>query len=387
MGLRVAVIGCGYWGSKHVRVLHSIDGVDEVVPSTGAERLAALGRAVSRTRRGSRRCTLRCRTSTPSSWPRRRPSHVPLALEPLPRASMYLSRSRSPRAARRPAADHRRRPTPAVVLMVGPHVRVQRRRVEAARTRPAQRARRRLLHRLGAAEPRAVPERRQRHLRPRPARHVDHQSRARPSTRSPSRPGDRGTRTARFEDVAYLRLYYEDERLSANIHVSWLDPCKVRRVTAVGSREDGRLRRPRAEDRIRILDKGVGPGIGLRRPHASRRCPTAMATSPRPSSQRTSRSACRTATSSGVSPNRQLPATPTGATVWRSSRCSRRSTVAVWRGGGSNSPRCAGAAGHWSADCARPLRRTPTAASGAPLTQERSYDPGRDRCPSPTSAR
>ncbi len=48
----------------------------------------------------------------------------------------------------------------------------------------------------------------------------------------------------RFEDVAYLRLIYADERLSAHIHVSWLDPCKVRRVTAVGSAEDGRLRRP-----------------------------------------------------------------------------------------------------------------------------------------------
>jgi predicted dehydrogenase len=30
-GLRVAVVGCGYWGSKHVRVLHSTDGVDQVV--------------------------------------------------------------------------------------------------------------------------------------------------------------------------------------------------------------------------------------------------------------------------------------------------------------------------------------------------------------------
>jgi predicted dehydrogenase len=39
-----------------------------------------------------------------------------------------------------------------------------------------------------------------------------------------------------LEDVAYLRVAYEDPRVTANIHVSWLDPSKVRRVTLVGSR-------------------------------------------------------------------------------------------------------------------------------------------------------
>ena len=34
---RVAVAGCGYWGSKHVRVLHAIDGVDELVLVDGRE--------------------------------------------------------------------------------------------------------------------------------------------------------------------------------------------------------------------------------------------------------------------------------------------------------------------------------------------------------------
>src|SRR2546423_50068 len=29
--MRIAVAGCGYWGSKHVRVLHSIAGVDHLV--------------------------------------------------------------------------------------------------------------------------------------------------------------------------------------------------------------------------------------------------------------------------------------------------------------------------------------------------------------------
>jgi predicted dehydrogenase len=65
----------------------------------------------------------------------------------------------------------------------------------------------------------------------------------------------------RFEDVAYLRLFYDDffddRGLSANIHVSWLDPCKVRRVTAVGSQKMAVYDDLATDDRIRVLDKGV----------------------------------------------------------------------------------------------------------------------------------
>ena len=41
--MRVAVIGCGYWGSKHVRVLQGIAGVELVIAvDPSEERLAAL---------------------------------------------------------------------------------------------------------------------------------------------------------------------------------------------------------------------------------------------------------------------------------------------------------------------------------------------------------
>ena len=44
-GLRVAVVGCGYWGSKHVRVLQTTDGVARVCLVDGqASRLEALSR-------------------------------------------------------------------------------------------------------------------------------------------------------------------------------------------------------------------------------------------------------------------------------------------------------------------------------------------------------
>jgi predicted dehydrogenase len=61
----------------------------------------------------------------------------------------------------------------------------------------------------------------------------------------------------RFEDVAYLRLVYDGLDVQANIHVSWLDPCKVRRVTVVGSRKMAVYNDLAAEERIRIHDKGV----------------------------------------------------------------------------------------------------------------------------------
>ena len=60
-----------------------------------------------------------------------------------------------------------------------------------------------------------------------------------------------------LEDVAYLRLYYEERQVTANIHVSWLDPCKVRRVTLVGSDKMAVYNDLAADERVRLYDKGV----------------------------------------------------------------------------------------------------------------------------------
>ncbi len=63
----------------------------------------------------------------------------------------------------------------------------------------------------------------------------------------------------------YLRLRYTDPDVTANIHVSWLDPCKVRRVTVVGSRKMVVYNDLAPEERIRIFDKGlVAPEDGER---------------------------------------------------------------------------------------------------------------------------
>jgi predicted dehydrogenase len=60
-----------------------------------------------------------------------------------------------------------------------------------------------------------------------------------------------------LEDVAYLRLLYPDLGATANIHVSWLDPCKVRRVTVVGSRKMAVYNDLASEERVRVFDRGV----------------------------------------------------------------------------------------------------------------------------------
>jgi predicted dehydrogenase len=57
-------------------------------------------------------------------------------------------------------------------------------------------------------------------------------------------------------DVAYMNLVFPDHIL-AHIHVSWLDPCKVRRVTVVGSKKMVVYNDVESLEKIRIYDKGV----------------------------------------------------------------------------------------------------------------------------------
>lgn len=64
------------------------------------------------------------------------------------------------------------------------------------------------------------------------------------------------------EDVAYLRLDYGDIGMRSNIHVSWLDPRKVRRITAVGSKKMVVYDDMADGDRIRVYDKSAIPPDG-----------------------------------------------------------------------------------------------------------------------------
>lgn len=57
-------------------------------------------------------------------------------------------------------------------------------------------------------------------------------------------------------DVAYVNLVFPN-RIPAYIHVSWLDPCKVRRITVVGSKKMIVYNDVENEQKLKIYDKGV----------------------------------------------------------------------------------------------------------------------------------
>ncbi|NOH01927.1 MAG: Gfo/Idh/MocA family oxidoreductase [Chloroflexi bacterium] len=57
-------------------------------------------------------------------------------------------------------------------------------------------------------------------------------------------------------DVAYVNLMFPSG-IPAHIHVSWLDPCKVRRVTVVGSKKMIVYNDLENEQKLKIYDKGV----------------------------------------------------------------------------------------------------------------------------------
>jgi predicted dehydrogenase len=256
MGLRVAVIGCGYWGSKHARVFHTLDDVDDVVHVDAREdRLSALRRAFP----GTRECTTlqaalplvdAVVVATPPT------AHVSLALCALAAGKHVLVEK--PLATT--VADAARLIDAAqdagTVLMVGHtfeynaavwKLRELVQRGELGDIYYIDSARLNLG--LYQSDVNVVMD-----LAPHDISIINYVL-----GQIPDAVEAWGSCHAhrRFEDVAYLRLYYPDVRLSANIHVSWLDPCKVRRMTLVGSRKMAVYDDLAAEDRLRIHDKGV----------------------------------------------------------------------------------------------------------------------------------
>jgi predicted dehydrogenase len=67
----------------------------------------------------------------------------------------------------------------------------------------------------------------------------------------------------RLEDVVHLRLSYDQPRVEANVHVSWLHPSKTRVVTVVGSRRMVVFDDLATEERIRVHNKGVSQPLEL----------------------------------------------------------------------------------------------------------------------------
>jgi predicted dehydrogenase len=59
-----------------------------------------------------------------------------------------------------------------------------------------------------------------------------------------------------IEDVAFLSLRFSDGKM-ANIHLSWLDPHKLRRITIVGSKKMVVFDDMEASEKLKVYDKGV----------------------------------------------------------------------------------------------------------------------------------
>lgn len=265
-GFRIALVGCGYWGSKHARVLHSAEGVSEVVLVDGREdRLWSLARSYK---------TARC-------YPSLRPAlaHVDAVVVATPPSTHVAVALAAIQAGKHVLIEKPLAPTSAgartlvsaaaeqgVVLMVGhtfeynPAVRKLRDLVQSGELGE--------LYYLDSArlnlglyqnDVNVIFD-----LAPHDVSIINYVL-----GRKPVAAAAWACRHAhqRFEDVAYLRLFYDDSfvdrGLSANVHVSWLDPCKVRRVTAVGSRKMAVYDDLAADERIRVLDKGVtSPAVG-----------------------------------------------------------------------------------------------------------------------------
>lgn len=257
--MRVAVVGCGYWGAKHVRVLHQEPGVAAVVAVDHDE--------------GRRAKVLSAH-----------PGVVTVAdlVEALPMVDAVLVAT--------PPSTHAA--VAGTALLAGKHVLVEkpmtttshdaRRLIMLAEARqltlmvghtflynPAVRAMRDLavggdlgtIHYIDCArlnlglyqqDTNVVWD-----LAPHDIAIANHLL----GDRTPTRVQAWASRHAHevLEDVAYMRLAYTDPDVMVHVHVSWLDPSKVRRVTVVGSRKMAVYNDLADEERLRIFDKYVVP--------------------------------------------------------------------------------------------------------------------------------
>jgi predicted dehydrogenase len=59
-----------------------------------------------------------------------------------------------------------------------------------------------------------------------------------------------------IEDVVFLTLNFNDQSM-AHIHVSWLDPHKVRKITIVGNKKMAVFDDLESSEKLRVYDKGA----------------------------------------------------------------------------------------------------------------------------------
>lgn len=254
--IRVGIVGCGYWGSKHVRVFHGMADVQQVhAIDMRPDRLAALTRTFP---------GLVPHTSFDDAL-----QHVDAVVIATPPTTHADLASRALAAGKhvlvekplaKTTADAQRVVDQArsagLTLMVG-HTFEHNSAVWKLRELVADGALGKVLYidsarlNLGLYQPNTnvVWD-----LAPHDVSIINHVLDASPTTVTAW--GSRHVHD-RLEDVAYLKLEYPGG-VNAQIHVSWLDPCKVRRVTVVGDRQMAVYNDLADAERVRVYDKGVG---------------------------------------------------------------------------------------------------------------------------------
>ena len=260
-GLRVGVVGCGYWGSKHVRTLLSLEAVSQVsVIDPSTERRAAVMQVYPRLDEYSSLSDALGHLdavviATPPTL------HAPLALEAINRGVHVLVEK--PLA---PTVEEGRAMVDAaerkgVALMVG-HTFEFHSAVWELRSM-VQRGDLGDLYYLDTARLNLGLYQRDVNvvfdLAPHDVSILNYVLGSYPSMVECW-----GARHAhpRLEDVAQMRLYYDEPGVFANVHVSWLNPNKVRQVTLVGSDKMVVFDDLKTEQRVKVHDKGVTAGAG-----------------------------------------------------------------------------------------------------------------------------
>lgn len=254
-GLAIAVVGCGYWGSKHVRVLSTLPEVARVIvvdpnPKVRDAIVAAFPGVEGASE--LRNVLANVHAVIVATPPR---NHAEVALQAL-RAGKHVLIEKPITAtlaeARLLVAEAMERGT---VLMAGhtfefnPAVRELRRRMDEGELGTIHYIHSaRLNLGLYRSDVNVVWD-----LAPHDISIMNYLLRS-----TPTAVGAWGSSHAcgDVKDLAYIRLEYGRRGVMGYAHVSWLDPRKVRRVTVVGSRKMA-VYDDLAEERLRIFDCGV----------------------------------------------------------------------------------------------------------------------------------
>jgi predicted dehydrogenase len=257
--MRIAVVGCGYWGAKHVRVLSALPQVAEVVAvDRNADTLAALTRSFP--------SVVGCRdvaealplvdAAVVATPPR---SHASVALRLLEADKHVLVEKPMTTSVADAEELIDRADEHGVTLMAGhtfefnAAVRELRRTFVAGELgRPHYLDSARLNLGLYQSDVNVVWD-----LAPHDISIMNYLLRSTPTVVSA---WGSSHACGEVKDLAYVRLQYAACGVVGYAHVSWLDPRKTRRITVVGSRKMA-VYDDLADEKLRIFDCGVEGGL------------------------------------------------------------------------------------------------------------------------------